>query len=246
MPHIHDYSAIDLFKFLDQESQEMVDRLFTKETAKEGDYLLKNGEEVPGLFVILKGEVEVKLDNIDQSVDLMSDGDAFGEMSLISSAHSASANILVSSEKLIYLFCTKSLFLKSMQKSDNFSKFFYKGAAILLASRMRKRNENIQETVASSLEKISQIMNQITRKKTIESALVAADTTGNKMGEKIQNVLSLLKDISGDQIDKKIAVAISTLEEVLAMEQDSYDELYDYLAQLSYYFKVIRSLYDYR
>jgi hypothetical protein len=136
-------NKIQIFSYI---SGRMLDRLqavFIPQIIPKDQFLTIYGEEVQGLYILVEGQVTVLGQDQKTPLATLNKGASFGEMSFLQPGYKASAHIVVSSEMAEVLFCQKEVFREVILKEPNLSNPFYKGAAILIADRLRHANSEI-------------------------------------------------------------------------------------------------------
>lgn len=214
---------IKIFSDIDPDSTEKLKNLFILQNIKKGEFLTIYDKEVPGLFILVNGEVSVFGQDKRTLLATLGRESIFGEMSFLEAGHTASANIVVSSETAEVLFCKKEIFVKHLQKDPILYNSFYKGAAILIADKLRKVNRIITKgyrLVASVLED-SEVDFKMGKTRLV------LDNTGNNILSNLFEVLPALDEIiENSQSDKeKIQEVKAKIESVLFAEGQNFDRL---------------------
>ncbi|MCS7225233.1 MAG: Crp/Fnr family transcriptional regulator [Armatimonadetes bacterium] len=107
MEHLATLRKVPLFEGLPQDVLYQLARLVRRRTFKEGDLLIAKGETGRTLFILLKGKVAVV--DVDEEarevvLDILKEGDVFGELSLIDGqGRSADIQALTDGEALMIL-----------------------------------------------------------------------------------------------------------------------------------------------
>ncbi len=138
-----DFKRIQIFSYLDDEKIAVIKTLFEPKIIPEGELLISYGDEVSGLFIIEEGKVAVLGQDNLTPIAALTAGASFGEMSFLAEGYKASASIVVASETVAVLYCRKEIFEEFLKNEPEISDPFYKGAAILIADRLREANNEI-------------------------------------------------------------------------------------------------------
>ena len=104
-------NKIAIFGGLNGKQLQEIFKLLKKVSYSSGEYIFKQGEEASHIYIIEKGEVKIIVSNENESYELVSfsQGDCFGETSVIGiQSHSGSA-LAVKNTELIVLECMSLL-----------------------------------------------------------------------------------------------------------------------------------------
>ena len=216
-------NKIKIFSDIDSHSEDMLQKIFVSQTIKKGELLILYGEEVPGIFILVQGQVTVLGQDKKTPLATLGREAIFGEMSFLEAGHTASANIVVSSETVEVLFCKKEAFVEHLSKDPKLYHSFYKGAAILIADRLRKASNIITEgyqLVASVLDD-SEVDFKLGKTRSI------LDNTGNNILSRLFEVLPLLDEIIEESPPEKekLSEVKNKIESVLFAEGQNFDRL---------------------
>lgn len=128
-----DYSAqlreVSIFRFVPVEILEEVSHSFVHRVRAKDDIILRQGELVAGLYIILRGRVEVFTKEYNGPLAILAAGSSFGEMSLIEKGEKASAGIRVIEDNTQVLLCGHTVFNKLLTDNIPFSAHFFRGTA---------------------------------------------------------------------------------------------------------------------
>ncbi|MDM8535734.1 cyclic nucleotide-binding domain-containing protein [Desulfobacterales bacterium HSG17] len=217
------FNNVKLFSDIDSHSSNLLKAIFTIQTHRKGEFLINYGEEVPGVFILAQGEVTVLGQYGKTPLAVLGREAIFGEMSFLEAGHTASASIVVSSETAEVLFCQKDEFIKHLQKYPNLNNSFYKGAAILIADRLRRASKIITEGyqfVVSVLDE-SEVDSKLGKTRSI------LNETGNNIVSRLFEVLPLLDEVIEESAHdvKKISEIKNIIESVVFAEGQNFDRL---------------------
>lgn len=146
MPYEKSLKEIPLFRFIDKSLTSHLNECSTIVTKKQSQAFLLQGEPVPGLYVIVKGEAEVFLTTRRLPICTFGPGDAFGEMSLLDNEKS-SATIRAKSAETSCIFINGKLFSQKLLEIPQLATSFYKGASLTLSSRLRIVNTKLRTEI---------------------------------------------------------------------------------------------------
>lgn len=131
-------SKVSLFDGMNDRSLKMLADRLIERGYKTGDYILEQGKEGFGLFVIVSGKVDVRYKGEDGSttvVNSLEAGEFFGEMALLDDG-TRSASV-IASEETTCLFLNRIDFIAIMMKDAEMGVLI----ATVLAKRLRRSLE---------------------------------------------------------------------------------------------------------
>ena len=108
-----------------------------------GDVILKEGETAASVFLVRNGKarVEVQYRGSQMLVGELGPGDLFGEMSYLTGLP-ASATIIADSDMVVNRI-DRAMITRAVSSDINFAAEFYRGIATVLATRLRRGNEEL-------------------------------------------------------------------------------------------------------
>lgn len=188
-----------------------------------GDELLTYSKEVNGLYIIINGEVEVKLPQVQTSIALLGAGSYFGEMSLLEANKTASATVIIHSPTAKLLFCERRVLEHLIEDDIDFSQGFYKSASLTLSNRLRLTNEKITTEINSGMSDIAKAMNETRITKKIQQTKTDLEETGVSI---VTNLLQAYPETQSPP-DKKDTVFkdLTQLHNLLLKESQKFDRL---------------------
>ncbi len=78
-----DFSKIRIFSYLDEQTIDMLKKQFIPITIEKDEFVIDYGDEVPGLYVLVKGEVVVLGKDHVTPLATPAGGSSFGELSFL-------------------------------------------------------------------------------------------------------------------------------------------------------------------
>jgi CRP-like cAMP-binding protein len=141
--------GMNLFAGCTEENIKTIVRFGKKRKFLKGDHIITEGEDAPGLFVLLSGELEVHLPKnsithnriTDIHLYNMSRGDYVGEFSLIDGKE-ASAEVIVTLDCLIFHISRKD-FNSLVNQYDDIAKYIYRNMLEVMVERARKYDDEL-------------------------------------------------------------------------------------------------------
>lgn len=144
---IHRWPGVDIeqvrkvlivFAILSEVDIEWISKNGKKLSYNKGDYLIKQGDPVPGLFIVLAGDAEVSImsQGSPQIVGSSRRGEFLGEMTLLGASDTATASVKAITTMEIHEI-DKTVLEKEFNKNDKFASRFYNSLAVLLSQRSR-------------------------------------------------------------------------------------------------------------
>ena len=141
--------GMKLFKGCSEEDIKTIVQYGKKCRFTKGESIITEGEEAPGLFVVLAGELEVRLPKDSPMHNRLSDihlynmerGDYVGEFSLIDGKN-ASADVIATLNCLIFHISRKDFNLL-VDKYDYIAKCIYRNMLEVMVERARKYDDEL-------------------------------------------------------------------------------------------------------
>ena len=134
---------IPLFRGLSQQDLAELASLFRVQKVKGGEVLFRKGSEGTTLYVIQEGAVKIVLPSRlgdEMIITIFSEGDFFGEMSLLDGMPRSADAIAVEDSRLLLL--NRSDFLYFLKKIDNAIEAIF----ATLSARLRKTDDLLEDT----------------------------------------------------------------------------------------------------
>ncbi len=127
-----------IFGFLTDLDMEWLARAGTRKRIGDGETIIKAGETVDAIAIVLEGELSVSTSSVEQ-VARLGVGEIVGEMSLVDSAP-ASATVAARGSTLVLLL-DKTTLIEKLAADVAFGSRFYRALAVFLADRLRSTLE---------------------------------------------------------------------------------------------------------
>jgi CRP-like cAMP-binding protein len=229
-------SDLPFFSFVTPSFSKKMATAFTVVKKKAGDTILKYGENVPGLYIIAEGKVDVFARHSDIIIASLESGSTFGEMSLIEN-ESSSATLKASSERLTLLLCKREVFTRLLSEDFVFAAAFYKGASEILSSRLRNTNLRIE----TEMDKGRAVIQNMVDKEGVFAKLgytqFSLNDTGETMISKLAELLPLLEKIKKEipEVPESLENIRNTIKQVLTVDSQSFDLISQQMDQINQY-----------
>lgn len=245
MPSAIDFREIPVFAFLETEARKELMVAFQRQVHEHGETIVRHGGSVPGIFIIVEGEVEVRLPQTPTPIAKLSRGQCFGEMSLLEyEVHAASADVTVSSDSLKALFCSVSDLRVILDKAPQNSTAFYRGAALQLSSRLRVLNSKINSELSSTQNSLSELIRSSNMTRHLSITKSEVERTGDTVVSKLMNVMPHLESLRKHFPDSKPVTDLlkNTIEAVFLEDAQNFDRISQQLNQIQQHFENLRRL----
>lgn len=229
-------SELPFFSFVNSSFTRKMQTAFTIEKKKKGDVILNYNDDVPGLYVIAEGKVDVYARQTDILIATLEPGSTFGEMSLIEN-ESSSATLKASTDRVILLLCKRELFNKLLGEDFVFAAAFYKGAAQILSSRLRNTNIRIE----NEMDKGRTVIQNMIEKDGVLAKLgytqYSLNDTGESMVGKLAMLLNNVDSLKSEmpQAAQSLDQIKSTITQVLTIDSQSFDLISQQMDQINQY-----------
>lgn len=107
-----------------------------KKDLKSGEWLIRQGIEIPNLYIVLSGKFSVLNESqADYEIASVGPGEVLGEMSFID-ARPPEASVIAMEESSVF-YIPRSIVKRKMEKDPSFSSRFYLAMSMFLSSRLR-------------------------------------------------------------------------------------------------------------
>lgn len=214
---------IPLFRQIEPAQRGKLKTLFTEIEKSEGDELLTHSDEVDGLYIIVEGEIEIRLPQVETPIARLGNGSYFGEMSFLEGSKTASATVSICSPNAKLLFCERKVLEHLINKDSEFAQSFYESAALTLSNRLRLTNQKINTEINVGMSAVSKAMDEahITRK--IEQTRSDLEETGVNIIRNLQQVFPKLQ--TSPDIEDSIQKDLAQLQTLILLESQKFDRL---------------------
>ncbi|MDH4200812.1 MAG: cyclic nucleotide-binding domain-containing protein [Spirochaetia bacterium] len=229
-------SELPFFSFVNSSFTKKMQAAFIIIRKKKGEDIVKYGENVPGLYVIAEGKVEVYARTSDIHIATLESGSTFGEMSLIEN-ETSSATLKAADEKVTLLLCKRDVFNKLLSEDFVFAAAFYKGASQILSSRLRNTNLRIED----EMDKGRTVIQNMVEKDGVFAKLgytqYSINDTGESMIGKLVNLLPSLDMLKQDipSAADSLDTIKNTIKQVLTIDSQSFDLISQQMDQINQY-----------
>jgi|GEM_PF-1539264 len=229
-------SDLPFFNFINPSFSKKMQSTFTIVKKVKGDTIVRFGEEVPGLYVIAEGEVNVFARTSDIQIATLKSGSSFGEMSLIEN-ETSSATLKAASDKVIMLLCKREVFTRLLSEDFVFAAAFYKGAAHILSSRLRNTNDRVETEMDKGRTVIQNMIDKDGVLAKLGHTQFSLNDTGESMISKLANLLPNLEKIKSDMphAADSLDVIRNTIKQVLTIDSQSFDLISQQMDQINQY-----------
>ena len=141
--------SMNLFKGCSEENIKIIVQFGKKCRFSKSERIIAEGEDAPGLFILLSGELEVRLPKNSPTHNRLTDihlynmerGDYVGEFSLID-GKAASADVVATLDCLIFHISRKD-FNAMVDQYDNIAKCIYRNMLEVMVARARKYDDEL-------------------------------------------------------------------------------------------------------
>ncbi len=143
-PTLEILKSIPIFKSLTYQELEKLRTLFYERTYKKGEFIFREGQPGAGMFIIIEGEVEIKLERSGEVLAVLKTGDFFGEIALLLDIpRTATAQAKTFSK--IYMFFKEDL-LKLLQKTPKMGNKILLELSKVIAYRLMETNKYLEKS----------------------------------------------------------------------------------------------------
>lgn len=233
---------VPLFLYFEETARRELAKIFSWKHAQEGDILLSFGKPVPGIFILAKGEVSVQMPQIEHPLATLKAGQCFGEMALVEETESASASVVVLTKEASFMYCSVDDFKQLLMNTPGCAYSFYKGASILLSSRLRHVNAKLNNEIASIHGMISQMLVKSQVSLQLSETMSELNQTGTSIVGKLIEVIPLLTHLEKNlpQSRDEIARIQKIIEDVFLIDSQNFDRISQQLNLISQQFENIK------
>ncbi|WP_141734326.1 Crp/Fnr family transcriptional regulator [Oligoflexus tunisiensis] len=222
-----EFREIPLFRYFETDARQELPNWFTWKQAKRGEVILSYGKPVPGIFIIASGEVAVSIPNVDSPLALLRSGQCFGEMSLVEEVETASATVTVHSAEVRLMFCAAGDFKKILVNMPGCAYSFYKGAALLLSSRLRQVNSKLNEQLSEFHNLITDVLKDSQVSRQLTETMSEVNETGANVVTKLMQIMPVLNNLHKKFPAAKLDIEQlqKVLEEVFLVDSQNFDRI---------------------
>lgn len=121
-----------------------------KKTLSTGEYLVRSGEQINTLFIVLTGRFEVSIGKGGSVVAELGSGEIVGELSFLDS-RPPSADVKALEDSIVYAIPARRLTSK-FRTDEGFAARFYRALGVLLSDRLRDTTSQLAYGSVKSLD----------------------------------------------------------------------------------------------
>lgn len=222
-----EFREIPLFRYFEADARRELPSKFTWKQARQGEVILSYGKPVPGIFIVASGEVAVTIPNVESPLALLKNGQCFGEMSLVEEVETASATVIVHSAEARLMFCSVTDFKKILLNMPGCAYSFYKGAALLLSSRLRQVNSKLNEELSNVHMLITDALKNSQVPRQLTETMSEVNQTGTNVVTKLMQVMPVLVEMQKKFPDARtdIEQLQKVLEDVFLIDSQNFDRI---------------------
>lgn len=139
---------VELFRGLSEEQLKSVGEISTKETFPIGEVIFKQGSEGDKMYIIAKGQVEVKIQKSDGTTQIpvfLGTGQVFGEMALIDKARRSATLAAAEKETIVYSIPTDK-FTELCESNTAIGYVMMRNIAQDLSFKLRHRDTDLSQS----------------------------------------------------------------------------------------------------
>ncbi|MDH5720431.1 MAG: cyclic nucleotide-binding domain-containing protein [Spirochaetia bacterium] len=217
-------SKIPFFKFVTPGLAGKLKTLFKIKNFNKDDVILKYGQDVPGFYIIVQGDVLIQTERHESVLAHLKEGQGFGEMSLVEN-QKAAANVKATEDKTKLLFCEAEDFKKLISDDFVFAAAFYKGASTILSERLRKTNLLIETEMDKTRGIIKDLMEAEGIVAKLAKTRVSIDGTGENLISKLTDTLPVLNEIElkAPEYKTQLDMIKNTIKKVVTVDSQNFD-----------------------
>lgn len=235
---------ISIFRHFDEQSLKTIEGVFELVVFQRNEVLFKFGEEVPGLYILQQGEVQVLNEQMDTQLAVLGEGSSIGEMSLIEQGQRSSANLRSLSDTTKGLFCKRETFLAFLRQDPQHELAFYKGASSTLAERLRQTNQKITFDLDKAQALIEKVADESKVLGYIGTTREGINSTGSHILQELRKILPLLEKISQEEGPEaqSLREAVASIRQLSSIESQNIDRFSQQLDMIGQYFSNMRRI----
>lgn len=218
---------IAIFKYLPAPLLQELKEEFKQIVLGKYEKFVNYGQEMPGLYLVVEGNVEVFTENFQELLTTLNPGATIGEMSLIANDNLASAS-LCGGEKGAKLYgCDKTLFETKILSDEKLAYCFFKGASELMADRLHRTNLVVRERIETAKNSIKAIMQDYVIINRIAGVMGTVDDMGCDIVEILGGSVHRLEEFiaQNPSIDtSSVKLAKGVIEKVILEDMQEIDK----------------------
>jgi len=226
-------TELPLFNYVSPSFSKELVKTFTIIKKKKDDIILKYGEEVSGLYLLVEGEIDVIARTSDIYITTLDKGSTFGEMSLLENETSSAT--LKAKTDVVMLLCNKDEFNRLLQENFVFAAAFYRGAAKILSKRLRDTNLKVE----SEMDKGRVVIHDMVKEKGILYKIghtqYSINDTGESLITKLTNLLPIMDKLASEIPDKAVELKElkASIKNVITVDSQNFDIISQQMDQIN-------------
>ncbi len=226
-------AEIPFFHYVNPSFAKKLARIFTISTKKTGEQLIQYGDDVPGFFLVAEGCINVYARHSDIHITTLEKGSTFGEMSLIDK-ETASATLKAAEDSVI-IECRQDKFHGLLANDFVFSAAFYKGAAHILADRLRQTNRRVEEEMEKGRTVIQDMVKENGIIAKVGHTQGSLNNTGESMISKLALLLPLCDEIKAEHSDigEKMDSMKKSIKDIIIIDSQNFDIISQQMDQIN-------------
>jgi predicted nucleic acid-binding Zn-ribbon protein len=148
-------------------------------------------------------------------------------MSLVEEVETASASVTVHSAEARLMFCAASDFKKLLLDMPGCAYAFYKGAALLLSSRLRQVNSKLNQELSNVHSLIMEALKNSQLPRQLTETMSEVNQTGTNVVTKLMQVMPALLELQKKfpEAQRDIEDLQKVLEEVFLIDSQNFDRI---------------------
>lgn len=190
-----------IFRYMPGDALQELSKHCQVRSLKPGENLVLYGAQMPGLFLVLEGSIEVCTDNFGEIITNLGIGASVGEMSLLDTEPRASASLRAGSQGAKLLSCPRQVIQNTIFSDENRAHYFYKGLSSLLSQRLRNTNRVFGKKIDEIKNSIREILDGKLVLKRITDLRVSLDDLGVGIVSSLVDSLAELDKFADDHAD---------------------------------------------
>lgn len=240
-----DFREIPIFAYFGPDARKALAAVFSRQIRNQNETIIAFGMPVPGIYIIVEGEVHIKLPHVAAPVATLSRGQCCGEMSLLDdSAKNASADVVVSSPTAKLLFCSIADFMNILSEVPDSAPAFYRGSAVQLVSRIRHLNLWLDQALEIGQSMLTKVIQASEVGKKISVTKSTLDSTGERVVSKLMDIMPYFETLVHEYPATKPQVDVlrGRIENVFLVDAQNFDRISQQLNQIQQHFENMRRL----
>lgn len=127
--------ALYILGLLDDPDIEWIARHATKMTLRQGDTLIRKGEPIEHLYIVLEGQFSVRIGkDAKQEIAVLLSGEIIGEISFVDNRKPTASVVALRDSRVLAL--DKRALTANLVRDHGFASRFYRAIAVFLADRL--------------------------------------------------------------------------------------------------------------